>query len=141
MIELGRIDMITKLSLLSTHVVLPRKGHLDAAVYIMAHVGQRYNSRLVYDPSYPEIDHNIFKKCDWSEIYRDAKEAISMSAPECWGKGIDINMSVDSDHGGDKVSCISRSDFLIYNTALVLWFSKTHSTVETSVFGTQFVSI
>ena len=43
MIELGRIDIITKVSLLSSQVALPREGHLEAAVHVMAHVGQRYN--------------------------------------------------------------------------------------------------
>ena len=51
-------------------------------------------------------------------------------------------MFVDSDHEGDKVSHRSRNGFLIYeNTALVQWFSKKHSTVETSVFGTEFVTM
>ena len=49
-IKLERINMITKVSLLSSHVALPIEGHLDAAVNVIAHVGQRYNSRLVYDP-------------------------------------------------------------------------------------------
>ena len=39
MIELGRIDMITKVSLLSSIVAIPREGHLNAAVHVMAHVG------------------------------------------------------------------------------------------------------
>ena len=82
MIELGRIDKITKVSLLSSHVALPRKGHLDAAVHVMVHVGQRYISRLVDDPSYLEIDHSVFKECEWSEFYRDAKEVIPVNAPE-----------------------------------------------------------
>ena len=82
MIELGRISIITEESLFSSHVALPREGHLDAAVHVMVHVGQRYNSKLVYDPWYPEIDHSVFKKCDWSEIYRDANEAIPMNAPK-----------------------------------------------------------
>ena len=73
MVDLERIDILTEVSLLSSHVALPREGHLDVAVHTMAHVGQRYNSRLVYDPSYPETDDNIFKKCDWSEFYRNAK--------------------------------------------------------------------
>ena len=51
-------------------------------------------------------------------------------------------MFVDSDHEGNKVSCKSRSNFLIYmNTALVKWFSKKQSTVETSLFGTEFVAM
>ena len=66
---------------MSSHIVFPRVGHLEAAVYIMAHVGQRYDSRLMYDPSYPEID-SVFKKCDWSKFYRDAKEALPVNVPE-----------------------------------------------------------
>ena len=40
---------------------LPREGHFDAAIHVMVHIGI---SRLVYDPSYPGIDHSVFKKCD-----------------------------------------------------------------------------
>ena len=68
MIELWRIDIITKVSLLSSHIVLPRKGFLDASVYFMAHVGQRFISRLMYDLLYLEIDHNVFYNLDWSEF-------------------------------------------------------------------------
>ena len=82
MIELRRVHKITKVSLLFSHVVLPREGHLKAAIHFMAHVGQRHNSRLVYDPLYSEIDHSVFKKCDWSEFYEDTMEAIPMDAPE-----------------------------------------------------------
>ena len=49
---------------------------------------------------------------------------------------------MDSDHAGDKVSCRSRSGFLMHvNTALVQWFLKEQSTVETSVFGAEFVTM
>ena len=51
-------------------------------------------------------------------------------------------MFVDSDHAEDKVSCRSRSDFLVHvNTALMQWFSKKQSTLETSVFGAEFVTM
>ena len=52
------------------------------AVHVMAHVGQRYNSRLVYDPSYPEIDYSVFKKCDRLEFYTDANEVTHMNTSE-----------------------------------------------------------
>ena len=76
MIEQGRVDTMTEVLLLSSHVALPREIHG------MAHVGQRCNSRLVYDPPYPEIDHSVFKKCYWSEFYRDDKKAIPVNVPE-----------------------------------------------------------
>ena len=86
----------------------------------MVHVGQRYHSRLVYDPLYPEKDHSVFKECYWSEFCRDAKEAIPINVPDSLGMEVNICMLVDSDHSGDKVSCRLRSDFLInVNTALV----------------------
>ena len=104
---------MTNVSLLSSHVVLPKEGILDAAVHVMAHVGQRYNSRLMYDPLYPEIYHGVFKECDWSEFYRDAKVVIPMNASEPQGKEIDICMFVDSNHAGDKVLHRKTSGFLI----------------------------
>ena len=51
-------------------------------------------------------------------------------------------MFVDIDHAGDKVSCRSRSGFIIYvNTAIVQWFSKKQCTVETSVIGAEFFAM
>ena len=64
MIELGRNDIIMEVLLLSSHVAHPREGHLEAAVHVMAHIDQRYNSKLVHNPSYLEVDHSVFKKCD-----------------------------------------------------------------------------
>ena len=51
-------------------------------------------------------------------------------------------MFVDCDLAGDKVSCRSRSGFLIYvNNILVQWFSMKHATVEISVFGAEAVTM
>ena len=81
MIEVGRIDILTKVLLSSSHVAFPRERHLKATVHVMHH-DQKYNSRIVYDLSFPEIDHSSFKKSDWSQVYRDTKEAITMKPPE-----------------------------------------------------------
>ena len=82
MIKFGRIDIITKVSLLSSHVAFPREGHLDAAVHVMDSIYQRYNYRLVYDPSFPEKDPSVFRKHYCSEFYQDTKVPIPMKAPE-----------------------------------------------------------
>ena len=63
--DLGRMDMINKVSFLLSHLALPREGHLDAAAHVMAYIVHKYRSRQVYGPSYLEIDHRLFKKCDW----------------------------------------------------------------------------
>ena len=45
MVELGKIKIMTKVSLLLSHITLPREEHLEVAVYVTAYVCRRYNSR------------------------------------------------------------------------------------------------
>ena len=54
----------------------------------------------MYNPLYLKIDHSTFKVCDQSEFYTDAKEAISVDAPEPQQREVDIHMFVDSNHEG-----------------------------------------
>ena len=82
------------MSLLSSHITLLREGHLEAAVHVMAHVGKKYNYRLVYNLLYPDIDHSVFKECDLSEFYRDAKVAIQVNTLEPHGNEVGIHMFV-----------------------------------------------
>jgi hypothetical protein len=62
MVELGRIDIAPKISLLSSHLAYPREGHLEAALHVMAYLKQKHNSRLIFDPTYPDIDMSSFPK-------------------------------------------------------------------------------
>ncbi len=58
------------------------------------------------------------------------------------GKPVDIRMWVDSDHAGKKRTRRSRTGFFIYvNMACIEWVSKRKSTIETSVFGAEFVAM
>ena len=51
-------------------------------------------------------------------------------------------MMVDADFANDKVRRRSRTGFFIFmNSALVMWLSKRQATVETSVFGAEFVAM
>jgi hypothetical protein len=142
MVELGRVDIITEISMLASHLALPRVGHMEAALHVMAYLKQKYNSRLVLDPTYPFINEDTFQHCDWQEFYHGAEEPIPGNMPKPRGKGIDLRLFVDSDHAGDKRNRRSRTGFLIYlNTALIQWYSKAQSTCETSVFGAEFLAM
>ncbi len=44
--------------MLSSHLALPQAGHLEAVFGVFAYLKQHHNSRMVFDPSYPEIDMN-----------------------------------------------------------------------------------
>ena len=49
---------------------------------------------------------------------------------------------VDSDHAGDKLWRRSRTGYYIFlNSALIAWISRRQPTIETSVFGAEFVTM
>ena len=51
-------------------------------------------------------------------------------------------MFVDSDHAGDKVSRRSRMGYFIFiKKAIITWMSKRELTIESSVFGAEFVAL
>ena len=88
--EIGRVDIITEVSLLASHLALPREGHLDALIHVVGHLKLKYNSRLVFDPTYPEVDRSKFIKHDWVRFYGDATEPVPENAPEPRGKEVDL---------------------------------------------------
>ena len=142
MVEIGRVDIATEVSLLSSHLAYPRHGHLLTALHVMGYLKLKHNTRLIFDPTYPKIDQSMFPAQNWNEFYGDVKEAIPIDMPEPLGKPIDIRMWVDSDHAGEKRTRRSRTGFFIFiNHACIDWVSKRQSTIETSVFGAEFVAM
>jgi len=140
MVELGRVDIATKISLLSSHLAYPREGHLEAALHVMDYLKQKHNSRLIFDPTYPNIDMSSFPTYDWTEFY--VQEAIPHVMPKPLGKDLDVRMFCDSDHAGEKRTRHSCTGFVIFcNVALIDWISKKQATIETSVFGAEFVAM
>ena len=60
MVELERIDITTEVSTLASYLAMPMKGHMQGALHIMSYLRVKHNSRLVLDPSYPDIDLSEF---------------------------------------------------------------------------------
>jgi hypothetical protein len=142
-VELGRVDIITEVSTLASFLANPRQGHLEAMLQVFAYLQNKHNARTIYDPSYPEIQWENFRDdYDWKRFYGDMKEPIPFDRPKPLGKEVDLRLYCDSDHGGDKRTRRSRTGFFIFlNNALIKGYSKRQPTVETSVFGAEFVSM
>ena len=60
-VELGRIDICLEVSMMSLHLAMPRKGHLDQVLHIFAYLHKYHNTELVYDPSDPVVDYDVFE--------------------------------------------------------------------------------
>jgi hypothetical protein len=140
-VELGRVDITTEVSMLSSHLALPRDGHLVGALHIFAYLEKKHNARMVFDPTYPVVDKSVIPTHDWKDFYGNVKEAIPPNAPEPLGKEVVLRCFVDADHAGDKLSRRSRTGFIIFmNGAPIVWHSKRQATIETSTFGSEFVA-
>lgn len=142
-VEIGRIDIITEVSLLASHLALPRLGHLMQVWHIYAFLRNRHNGCLVFDPTYPDINLSSFiEGGSWSDFYGDVKETLPPNAPKPRGRDVIIRVYVDSDHAGEELTRRSRTGYIIYvNMAPVLWYSKRQGTIESSVFGAEFVAM
>ena len=46
-VELGRVDIVTEVSLLSSCLALPREGHLEAMLQVFAYLKTHHNARSV----------------------------------------------------------------------------------------------
>ena len=75
LIELGRIDIITEVSLLSSFNVNPCEGHLEAAYHVFKYLYNHMNGgRVVFDDRLPEVKKEQFKDVDWKHIYKTSRK-------------------------------------------------------------------
>ena len=75
-------------------------------------------------------------------MYGNVTEAIPPNDPTPHGKEVNLHLYVDSDHAGDKYTRQSQTGFFIFlNSTLIMWKSKKQPTIETSVFGAEFVAM
>ncbi len=114
MVELGRIDIATKISMLSSYLACPHEGHLENALPVMRYLQLKHNSRLIFDPAYPDIDQAAFPTFEWTEFYGDVEEEFPPDMPPPLGKDIDLCMMVESDHAGEKRTRYFRTGFIIF---------------------------
>jgi hypothetical protein len=61
-IKLGKVDIITEVTMLSSFLVNPRKGPFEQAFHIMTYL--HLHTSLVFDDMEPDLSGFHFKKCD-----------------------------------------------------------------------------
>ena len=141
-VEMGRIDIICEVSMLSSYVAMPREGHLQQLFHIFGYLKTYHNARIMMDPTYPIVRDNDFPDHDWKRFYKVEKEAIPPNAPTALGNEFVILAFVDADHAGDQISRRSRTGFIVFvNMAPIHWVSKKQSGVESSTFGSEFLAM
>jgi hypothetical protein len=91
MVELGRVDICLECSILSSHLALPREGHLQQVLNIFGYLKKHHNTEIVFDPTLPVIDYRLFERKDWTANefghVCETKEELPPNLPQPRGAG------------------------------------------------------
>ena len=89
--EIGRVDILTELSLLSAYQASPRRGHFEQVIHIFAFLKKHPKLTLYFDAKEPKLDPGLFLGStpeEFREIYRDAEEELPPHMPEPRGRRV-----------------------------------------------------
>jgi hypothetical protein len=142
--EIGRVNILLEVSLLSQFQANPRDSHLEQVLHIFAFLKAYPKLTLSLSPELPNLDYGDFRtnKDDFAEIYRDAEELLPHRIPTPRGRSVATTAYVDASHAANKVTRRSHTGYVVFlNRAPVVWYSKRQNTVETSTFSAEFIAL
>jgi hypothetical protein len=142
-VELGRVDIMVEVSHLSSFLVAPRVGHLEAALSIFAYLQKHKDLAMFFNPCEYNIDKSAFPSPEqWKELYGDIVEDIPLNLPVPLGAPMYFMAYVDADHASNKITRRSQTGFIIYgNCVPLIWFSKKQNTIEMATFSSELVAL
>ena len=140
--DLGRVEILLEVALLSNNLALPRKGYFQQVYHIFVCFKKSPSRRVFMDPDQPNSNDPIFKNFYWVGFNIDTEESILPDMPGPRGKVMSTHFFVDGNHASNKLTRRSRTGILLfYNKALVIWHSMIQNGVEVSPFGSEFIDL
>ena len=125
--ELGRLDILLEVALLSSFSAAPRQGHLDQLYNIFAYLKTHQPQCLLFDPSTPEINvpFEEFENEAWKDFYEVEDEPLPDDMPPPLGAFVKMLCFVDASHASNRVTMRSHTGiFIKLNNAPISWYSK-----------------
>jgi hypothetical protein len=141
-IELGRIDVCNALGKLVSYLACPRIGYVEAVLQVLSYLSKHGRYKLVFDQIARDWSNCDWTHPDWKDFYPGEVEQLPHDMPIPLGKSIQMNMFCDTSQASDLVTRRSTTGFLIYLCGTpVVWYSKSHNTVESSTFSYEFIAL
>jgi hypothetical protein len=142
-VELGRIDIAHSAGVMARFSAAPRQGHMYYVLRILAYCKKHIESKIVFDPLEKDFSDVPWAHADWKLFYPDiAGEVLPSNRPKPLGNLVQLNMFCDAAHATCHVTRRSTTGIIIFiNGAPILWYSKRQNTIESSVFGSEFVAL
>ena len=142
-VELGRIDLCHFAGVMARFAAAPRQGHMVALVRAFGYCKKHIRSKIVFDPRPIDFSDVAWVSHEWKEFYPDTnEEPIPRNAPKPRGQPVQISMFCDAAHATCHATRRSTTGIVFFvNGAPVKWYSKRQNTIESSVFGSEFVAL
>ena len=139
----GRMDITFAVASLNRFAAHPREGHLKRAVKIYGYLKKYPKKGYIIDPRDPLVNIKYKSmKPDFGNQYSDFVEEKDPKTPEALMKELEVSIFVDSNHGHDKITGKSVTGIIVFvGRTPVYWESKRQSSVHTSTFGAEFISM
>ena len=63
-VEIVKVNVLLEVSMMYTHLVLPRQGHLEQVIHIFGYLTVHKRLRLLFDLDHPQISSSRIKSYD-----------------------------------------------------------------------------
>ena len=143
-IELGRVDILTEVSMLSAYQADPPEGHLGQLLHIVVFLKHHPKLTIYLDLAIPQINPSIFNHNidPFKENYRGAYEEIPEDIPEPLGRSVVTTAYDDASHAVNKITRRSHTGYILFvNKAPISHYSKRQNTIESSSFSSEFIAM
>ena len=108
--EIVRVDIMMETSAIASIMAIPRKGHLEQLLRIIAYLRIQHNSSMIFYPTEPDIDEYQFICENWlASTYSEFKEELPTNAPQPKLIGFTMRAFIDSNHAGELTTHQSRT--------------------------------
>jgi len=141
-ISLGRFDICTGVMTMSRFRVAPREGHVSRVKRIYGYLTKNPSGVIRVRTEQPDYSHVEDVEYDWEySVYGKVKELIPDDIPTPLGKEVVTTTYVDANLYHDLITRRAATGILhLVNGTPVDWYSKKQATVETAMYGSEFVA-
>ena len=141
-VDIGRVDILLEVSLLSSQLSIPHVGHLQAVYRVFGYLNKLPKRKLYFDPRKPMISEDRLQKFDCEDLLPGACNPIPLDMTRPRGNSVSTHCFVEAKHAGDKTTRKSMTGILIFcNRVSIIWNIKRKQIVEMSLFGSEFTAM
>ena len=142
LVILGRFDIHAQVATMSRFRAAPRQRHMDRLKRIYSFAIRIKNYAIMFRSDQPEYSFLPDQDFDWTySVYGYVQEILPDYMPEPLGEAVIITTSMNANMNHCLATGKSLTGCLHFvNKTPVDWYSKKQATVETAIYGSEFVA-